>query len=95
MTIPNMKRLKSKHIKEKIERKTRIRNLAKEMGWSELFEREHEAFIRFKRDELVVDIWYTTMSTAVYKETENRGIQPSYSKIYTHDDLVEFLANPE
>ena len=65
--------------------KQKIIQLAKKFGYTVLFERPN-SLIRFKRDEKMVDVWYSTMTVGVY---ENRT-QTFYRKV-EESNLAEYF----
>lgn len=65
--------------------KQKIIQLAKQFGYEVFFERPNN-LIRFKRDEKMVDVWYSTMTVGVY---ENRT-QTFYRKV-EESNLAEYF----
>lgn len=65
--------------------KQKIIQLAKQFGYEVFFERPN-SLIRFKRDEKMVDVWYSTMTIGIYEN----GTQKFYREI-SLQDLSEYL----
>lgn len=65
--------------------KEQIIQLAKQFGYEVFFERPN-SLIRFKRDEKMVDVWYSTMSVGVYENKTQK-----FYKNVSLEDLAEYF----
>lgn len=65
--------------------KEQIIQLAKHFGYEVFFERPN-SLIRFKRDEKMVDVWYSTMSVGVYENKTQK-----FYKNVSIEDLAEYF----
>ncbi len=65
--------------------KEKVIQLAKQFGYEVFFERPN-SLIRFKRDDKMVDVWYSTMSVGVYEDKT----QKFYKKV-PFEDLAEYF----
>ena len=65
--------------------KEQIIQLAKQFGYEVFFERPN-SLIRFKRDEKMVDVWYSTMSVGIYENKTQK-----FYKNVALEDLAEYF----
>ncbi len=65
--------------------KEQIIQLAKQFGYEVFFERPN-SLIRFKRDEKMVDVWYSTMSVGIYENKTQK-----FYKNVSLEDLAEYF----
>ena len=65
--------------------KEQILQLAKQFGYEVFFERPN-SLIRFKRDEKMVDVWYSTMSVGIYENKTQK-----FYKNVSLEDLAEYF----
>lgn len=65
--------------------KEQIIQLANQFGYEVFFERPN-SLIRFKRDEKMVDVWYSTMSVGVYENKTQK-----FYKNVSLEDLAEYF----
>lgn len=69
----------------------RIKKLAEEMGYILQIDNPHNKLLRFKRDHIRVDAWYSKMTIGIMLPHQ----EMEYLYTVSDDDLVEILANPE
>ncbi len=65
--------------------KEQIIQLANQFGYEVFFERPN-SLIRFKRDEKMVDVWYSTMSVGIYENKTQK-----FYKNVSLEDLAEYF----
>lgn len=67
-----------------------IIQLAKKFSFSTVFQKPDNKLLRFKRDDVMVDVWYSTMTVGFYHNGTAR-----YVKNVDYNDLPEVFSNPE
>jgi hypothetical protein len=72
-----------------------IRDLATEIGWQELWHRETERRIRFKKEAGVyVDVWYTKMTVGTVLDHPTKGRGQLFRKNVDRKTLRDIFENP-
>lgn len=72
-----------------------IRRLAHENGWRELWHREDESRIRFKRGtDILLDIWYSKMTIGTILTHPTKGRNQLFRKNVSQDMLKRIIENP-
>lgn len=75
-----------------VETKTKLKQIiehAENLEWKIEFKKPENCLIRFSRDRIMIDVWYSKMTVGIYENKTDR-----YFKHVPMDDLVEILANP-
>lgn len=64
---------------------------AKETGFKVIMEKPEQMLLRFRRDEMTVDVWFSRMTVGVYSD-ENDNARYLYD--VSPDDLFELMMSP-
>lgn len=72
-------------MKQSFNMKEKVIQLAEQFGYKIFFERPN-SLIRFKRDNRMVDVWYSTMTIGIYEN----GTQKFYKNV-SLQDISEYL----
>lgn len=82
----------SKHHDLIMERIRRIREVATELGYDESYMKEREAVIRFERDGKRFDVFFTTMTVAIFEYNEiMREIRPRFLCVSEPYELADII----
>lgn len=68
-----------------------IQDLGEEQGYHTVNHRSHNKVLRLRRDDVTVDIYYSTGTVCVMQKHERDSFLRGVSNL---DEMVEFLANP-
>ncbi len=67
-----------------------IESIAKEFGYTLVFRKPENCLLRFERDGLRIDVWWTTLTVGVMEP----GKEAWYHRRLSWDNLIEAIANP-
>ena len=74
----------------------KLKFLADDYGYSMLWDKPDNKLVRFEKGIFWVDVWYTTMTVAVHKETKGRWKRDvKYIKGVTMDSLSNIFDETE
>lgn len=63
---------------------------AEDLGWDILFEKPEHYQVRFSRNEIRMDVWYSKMTVSVIE----KGKEPKYYRFVSEKKLDQLLDNP-
>lgn len=73
------------------QRKGKIMKMATDTGWSVVYKKPENALFRFRKDDVVIDVWWTKMTIGVYVDDEDNS---KYMYEFSEDDLFELFNSP-
>lgn len=71
-----------------------LRHLAEETGWQELFDGVSPYARRYTRDDIMMDVYFTTMKACVMIKGVDGQFVPHHFYISEREWLVELFNNP-